>query len=56
MQINQEQIRKIVFGHNSKDKKFDQLCILFNEAYDYAYQEGLSMYRDDGTQTYGGSL
>ena len=47
MQINQEQIRKIVFSKTSKEIKFDRLCILFNEAYDYAYQEGLSMYRDD---------
>ena len=55
MQITKEEIRKILYNKRIRtDEKFEMLCMLFNEAYDYAYQEGLSMYRDDGTQTYGG--
>jgi len=48
MEITAEQIRKIVYSKNkSKEKKVETLQILFNEAYDYAYQEGLAMYRND---------
>ena len=46
MKLNQEQIRKIVFSKISKEDKFDKLCLLFNETYDYAFQEGLSMYEN----------